>query len=214
MYRVTDMARFSILLDGALRPTGRLRQHLAGSRVIAADGGIRHALELDLDVELWVGDFDSADRDLLARHADVERQTHPAAKDKTDGEIAVEEARKRGAREIILVGGLGGQSDHALAHIMLAIGLAREGIPALVTSGDEEAYPLLPGTRRIDLPIATRMSIVALADLAGLTLTGVEWPLTDQSIRQGSSLTVSNIVTGPAAVTLDAGYGVILAYPG
>lgn len=208
------MARFSILLDGALTPTDRLRTQVAGSRVIAADGGIRHASALGLDVELWVGDFDSTDGDLAARHGHVERQVHPAAKDKTDGEIAIEEARRRGAREMVLVGALGGQSDHALAHIMLGLGLEREGIRVVITSGGEEAYPLLPGVRALDLPPASRMSIIALADLAGLSLTGVEWPLVDRTVKLSSSLTLSNVVVGPLEITLGQGYGVVVAYPG
>jgi thiamine pyrophosphokinase len=208
------MTRFSILLDGTLDPTDRLRAQVAGSRVIAADGGIRHAHALDLDVELWVGDFDSTDGDLAARHGHVERQTHPAAKDRTDGEIAVDEALKRGAREIVLVGGLGGQSDHALGNIMLGLGLEREGIPVIITSGGEEAYPLLPGARALDLPPASRISIIALADLVGLSLTGVEWLLEDRTVKLSSSLTLSNIVVGPLEITLGQGYGIIVAYPG
>lgn len=207
------MTRFSILLDGALTPTNRLRRQVAGSRVIAADGGMRHARTLGLDVELWVGDFDSADADLITRHAHVERRNYPAAKAKTDGEIAVDEARARGASEILLVGGLGGQSDHSLAHIMLALGLERDGLPVIVSSGDEEARPLLPGVHALDLPVSTRVSIVVFADLAGLTLTGMEWPLTDRIVEQGSSLTLSNTVTGPATITLGAGSGVLIAYP-
>jgi thiamine pyrophosphokinase len=208
------MVRFSILLDGTLDPTDRLRAQVAGSRVIAADGGMRHARALGLDVELWVGDFDSTDRDLAARHADVERQIHPAAKDKTDGEIAIDEARRRGAREMILVGGLGGQSDHALANIMLGLGLERDGIRVVISSGGEEAYPLLPGLRALDLPAASRMSIVPLADLVGLSLTGVEWPLEDRTVELSSSLTLSNVVVGPLEITLGQGYGIIVACPG
>ncbi|MBE9552232.1 MAG: thiamine diphosphokinase, partial [Proteobacteria bacterium] len=197
-----------------LTPTDRLRGQVAGSRVIAADGGIRHASALGLDVELWVGDFDSTDRDLAACHGHVERQVHPAAKDKTDGEIAIDEALKRGAREIMLVGGLGGQSDHALGNIMLALGLARDGIRVVLSSGGEEAWPLLPGALALDIPPASRMSIVALSDLVGLSLTGVEWPLDDRMVKSGSSLTLSNTVVGPLEITLGQGYGVVVTYPG
>ncbi len=212
-FTVSAMTRFSILLDGTLDPTDRLRGQVAGSRVIAADGGIRHARVLDLDVELWVGDFDSAEPGLIARHADVERQVHPAAKDKTDGEIAIDEARRRGARELVLVGGLGGQSDHALGNIMLALGLARDGIRVVLSSGGEEAWPLLPGALALDIPPASRMSIVALSDLVGLSLTGVEWPLDDRTVKSGSSLTLSNTVVGPLEVALGEGYGVVVTYP-
>lgn len=208
------MTCFCILLDGALDPTDRLRAQIAGSRVIAADGGMRHASVLGLNVELWVGDFDSTDGELSARHPSVERQTYPAAKDKTDGEIAIGEALKRGAREIVLVGGLGGQSDHALGNIMLGLGLARDGINVVLSSGEEEAYPLLPGTRALDIPPTSRLSIIALSDLVGLSLTGVEWPLEDRAVRQGSSLTLSNVVVGPLEITLGEGHGVIVTYPG
>lgn len=208
------MTRFSVLLDGMVEPTDRLRAQVAGSRVIAADGGMRHARTLGLDVELWVGDFDSTDDDLAARHAGVERQTHPAAKDKTDGEIAIDEALRRGARELVLVGGLGGKSDHALANIMLGLGLERGGVRVIITSGGEEAYPLLPGVRELDLPVASRLSVVALADLVGLSLTGVEWPLHDRTVKLSSSLTLSNIVLGPLGITLGQGYGVVITYPG
>ena len=213
MLTVPAMTRFSILLDGTLRPTDRLRAQIAGSRVIAADGGMRHARALGLDVELWVGDFDSTDGELAAHHPNVERQTHPAAKDKTDGEIAIDEALKRGARELLLVGGLGGQSDHALGNIMLGLGLARDGINVVLSSGGEEAHPLLPGKHALDIPPASRLSVIALSDLVGLSLVGVEWPLEDRAVRQGSSLTLSNVVVGSLEIGLEQGFGVVITYP-
>jgi thiamine pyrophosphokinase len=207
------MARFSILVSGHLRPTRRLLGQVAGTRAIAADNGMAHAEALKLDVELWVGDFDSASPALMARHHAVEREIHPEAKDASDSEIAVDAAIRRGARDVVLVGGFGGQSDHALSHVMLAVKLAREGVAAMVTSGYEEAYPLIPGRHRLDLPVGSRLSLIALSDLGALSLTGVQWPLAKRHVLFGSTLTLSNVVLGPCAVTLEAGHGVIIAYP-
>ena len=53
------MSTFVILLGGDLVVTERLRQQIAGARILAADGGIRHAAALGVDPELWLGDFDS-----------------------------------------------------------------------------------------------------------------------------------------------------------
>ena len=83
---------FTILLGGELTPTERLRNAIAGSRFIAADGGMRHAAELGVVPELWVGDFDSTAPDLEGAFPSVPKQPYPAAKASTDGEIAVSEA--------------------------------------------------------------------------------------------------------------------------
>ena len=207
------MARFAILVGGHIRPTPRLLHQVAGSRAIAADSGMAHAELLGLEVELWVGDFDSAGPELIERYPHVERRVYATAKDATDSELAVDEAVRRGASEMVLVGGFGGQSDHAMSHMTLALKLEREGIPAMVTSGFEEAWPLVPGTRRLDLPGGSRVSLIALSDLEALSLFGVQWPLNKRHVLFGSTLTLSNVATGPVAITLEAGYGVIIAYP-
>lgn len=207
------MSRFTILLAGELRPTDRLRRQVAGSRVIAADAGMAHAAALDVVPELWVGDFDSTSARLAARHGDVPRHTYPAAKDATDGELAVAAALDRGASSLVLAGGLGGQADHALAHVMLLPRLGRAGVAAMMSSGDEEAWPLLPGEAGLDLAAGSRLSVVALSDLAGLSLSGVRWPLERRDVPIGSTLTLSNEVVGPVRLSLVSGFGVVLAYP-
>ena len=207
------MTRFCVLVGGRLRQTPRILRQVAGARVIAADNGMAHAETLGLAAELWVGDFDSAPSDLMARYSDVEREVHPQAKDASDSELAVDAAVRRGARDIVLVGGFGGQSDHALSHVMLAVKLAREGFAAMVTSGDEEAYPLIPGRHRLDLPVGSRVSLIALSDLGALSLSGVQWPLDKRHVLCGSTLTLSNVVTGACEATLESGQGVIIAYP-
>jgi len=61
------MSRFTLLLGGDLVRTPLLDRQVAGSRVIAADSGIRHAESLGVTPEMWVGDFDSAPADLRRR---------------------------------------------------------------------------------------------------------------------------------------------------
>jgi thiamine pyrophosphokinase len=207
------MTRFCVLVGGHLRRTPRILRQVADARVIAADNGMAHAEPLGLAPELWVGDFDSAPPGLMARYGNVEREVHPTAKDASDSELAIDAAVRRGAHDIVLVGGFGGQSDHALSHVILAVKLAREGLSAMVTSGDEEAYPLIPGRHLLDLPVGSRVSLIALSDLGGLSLSGVQWPLDKRHVLFGSTLTLSNVVTGACQVTLETCYGVIIAYP-
>lgn len=207
------MSRFVVLLGGALFLTNRLERQVRGARAIAADSGMAHAEALGLEVELWVGDFDSTSDELARRYGSIMRQAHPPAKDATDGELAVEAALARGATEIVLVGAFGGQTDHMLGHAGLAIGLARAGHETFLTSGREEAYPILPGRRDVNLPAETRFSIIPFSDLEGLDLENVRWPLSRRDVRLGSTLTLSNVALGTVAIGLVQGYGLAVAYP-
>lgn len=208
------MSRFTILLGGDVRVTERLQKQVAGTRVIAADSGIAHARALGLSPELWVGDFDSAGSELETAFAHVPRHVFPAAKDATDGEIAIGEALKLGAKELVLVGGFGGQFDHVLAHAIFAVELGRRGINVILTSGNEEAHALLQLLLFTDLAPGTRLSIIPLSTLKGLTITGVRWPLKEHTVGRGSTLTLSNeCVGGRAAVGVASGEALVVLYP-
>ena len=207
------MTRFAILLGGPVTVTPRLLRQIAGARVIAADGGMAHAGALGIVPELWVGDFDSTGATLARGYPEVERQTHPAAKDRTDGELAIAEALKRGARELVLVGGLGGQSDHMLGNLGVMLRLALQGLRCFITSGAEEAHPILPGELHLDLAPSSRLSIIPFGDLAGLDIEGVRWPLADRSVPLGSTLTLSNEALGPVQIRLKSGHAIAIARP-
>lgn len=193
--------------------TSRLKAQISGARVIAADSGILHAEPLGLAPELWVGDFDSTPPEDMGRFEDIPREAWPSDKDRTDGEIAADAAMARGATQLTFVGGFGGQADHAFGHFMLALALARKGMGVRITSGDEEALPVLAGETRFELPAGSRFSLVALSDLAGLTLEGTRWPLTQAGVPMGSSRTLSNIAEGPVTIRLSSGAAIAIAYP-
>jgi thiamine pyrophosphokinase len=207
------MPRFAILLGGDVTATDRLIEQLEGCRVIAADSGMTHAAALGVVPELWVGDFDSSGAVLEEQYASVPRQVFPPEKDATDGEIAVTEALRRGATSLVLVGGLGGQFDHMLAHGVMMLALAQRDLPVFTSSGHEEAYPLVRELMLDDLAIGTRVSVVGLTALKGLSITGVQWPLTSRDVPLGSSLTLSNVSAGEVHVSLAFGQALVMVYP-
>lgn len=205
------MSRFTILLGGELTPTPRIAAQIVGSRVIAADSGMRHAAALGVTPELWVGDFDSVPDDLPADLLAVERLAFPSAKDNTDGEIAVDEALARGATGVLLTGAFGGpRFDHAFLHLTLAVRLAEAGVPAMLSSGAQEGIPL-GRSGSFDYPDGTLFSIVALDDLEGLTVSGARWPLRSFDMPFGSSRTISNEVHGDLRVELRSGRALLVA---
>ena len=208
------MSRFTILLGGDLVETPRLARQVAGSRVIAADGGIRHAATLGLQPELWVGDFDSVSPELEETYRHIERETFPADKDQTDGELAVATALRLGATELVVCGAFGGpRADHAFLHLALAMRLAEEGTLVTLTSGRQEGHPLLPGKSSFDYDPGTLFSVIGFTALSGLTLAGVKWPLAAVEVAFGSSLTISNAVAGELRAELGTGRAMLIAHP-
>ena len=205
------MTRFTILLAGTIRPTPALRDAIAGSRIIAADGGMVHAHELGVVPELWVGDFDSADPALSAHFSAVPRETFSRDKDRTDGELAIDAAIARGATQILLVGALGGpRTDHAFMHLILALRYAKTGIAITLFDGAEHALPLHAGCQRIEMPPGTDFSLLKFSDLEGLSIAGARWPLEDVVVPFDSILTQSNQALGPVEITLESGTAVLL----
>lgn len=205
---------FLVLLGGTLEPTPRFLAAIAGARCIAADGGIRHAAMLGLTPEVWVGDFDSSSAEEFETWGHVPREPYPAAKNATDGEIAVSAALQRGAHRLILAGGLGGErSDHALMHLLHAMALKENGLDVVLTSGAEEAWPLQAGSATIDLPPGSLFSVLGLTALSGLSIANVRYPLEGFEVPFGSSRTVSNVALGPVTLTLASGRAVMLARP-
>ena len=122
----------------------------AAPTVLAADGGADRALELGLEIDVVIGDLDSIGPETLARleRDGVRVVGHPAAKDATDLELALDEAVALGARRVLVVASAAGRLDHLLSSLLL-LGLERYAsleLTALV--GDAVAW-VVRGERRL-----------------------------------------------------------------
>ena len=201
------MSKFAILLNGEITVTERLLAQVDGCEVIAADSGIRNAEALGLNVDLWVGDFDSTTPAEYEKYKNASRETWPEDKDLTDGEIALAAAVKRGATSIVLVGAFGGRIAHVTSNMLL--GFQFDG-QTVLTSGLEEGLPI-DDTIMPDWPGDTIFSILAFDDLKGVSIRGAKWPLDDVSVPAGSSRTLSNVVAGQLQVTVKTGRALLVA---
>lgn len=204
----TGMSLFTILLAGPILPTPALRNAVAGTRAIAADAGIRHAASLHLVPELWIGDFDSAPDPAVG--TGIPRETLPRDKALTDGELAIAAALARGATSLLLVGALGGRSDHAFSNLVIALREAEAGRTIELFDGRERGWPLAPGFRRYDAARGAQFSILKFSDLAGLTIHGARFPLDAADLPFASILTQSNEAEGPLEIGLTHGRAILL----
>ncbi|WP_457632862.1 thiamine diphosphokinase [Oceanithermus desulfurans] len=200
-----------VLLGGPLEATGALRAAARAARlVIAADGGVRHAAALGVEPALWVGDFDSVNLEDLTRWRHLPRMEYPRDKDATDAELAAQAALKARPRSLLFAGGLGGELDHELGNLTLAVALARRGVRTALSSGPTWAFALVPPGLELDLEAGTPFSVVPLADLEGLTIRGGRWELEDARLPLGSGHGLRNAAAGGVDVRLAGGYGLFV----
>ena len=110
----------------------------ADDAVLAADSGVDHAVGPRPDRPHSGGGLRLGDRGRAAGVVDgggTVAARHPAAKDATDLELALETACSFDPERIVVLGGHGGRLDHLLANALLLAGPALAGIDVLAQMG-------------------------------------------------------------------------------
>ena len=204
-----------VFLDGEYGDPGWHRA-LAGRAdiLLAADGGARFLARLGATPAAVVGDFDSLDRTtaMQLEEMGVELLRHPVRKDVTDGELAVEEAVRRGAGEVLLAGATGAL-DHTLGHLAILRRLAARGIAARLVAPDLTVAVLVaPAAVALGAPAGARVSIAPVGEAATVTLTGLDYPLERGLLPADACLGLGNHVAagGAAHIELHDGCVVVL----
>ena len=204
-----------IFLDGDYADPGWHRALAARADILlAADGGARFLAGLGVTPHAVVGDFDSLDEETAEglQAAGVEFVRHPVRKDVTDGELAVNEALRRGAGALSLAGATGAL-DHTLGHLAILRRLAAQGIAARVVAPDLTATVLIaPVAVTLDAPAGTRVSLAPVGEAATVTLAGLDYPLERGALPAEACLGLGNHVTtdGKAVIELHEGTVVVL----
>lgn len=205
------MGRSAVVLAGGDGPPGSLAERLAPDvLVVAADSGLHHAEALGLVVDLVVGDLDSVEPAVLAaaEAAGARIERHPAAKDATDLELALDAAVLGGAEHITVVGAGGGRLDHLLANFAV-LGHPRFAAARIEAVVDDARVAVVHGGGSVVVAgtVGAVVTLLAVGGPArGITTTGLRFPLAGDDLEAGGSRGVSNVVEAvPAAVAVTAG---------
>lgn len=201
----------ALIVIGGFPPSPLARDRIEEADVIVcADSGLDHARQLGLRPHVLVGDMDSisAEGRHWATASNVEMVTSSPNKDETDTELALQWSVDHGADRVTLLWGGGDRIDHVLGVLAAVAAEHLSVLRSLRLWIDNDEAVIVHGPRTIDL-IATPGSIVSLLPLAGdvhnVITSGLRWNLNDETLRGDAARGVSNIVDGPATISIGSG---------
>lgn len=164
-----------------------------GDTLIAVDGGYRLMKKLGLVPHILIGDLDSISKRNLQeiRSLSTEIIRFQAQKDESDLELALILAENRGFTEIIIIGGMGGRSDHALVNLSLLLRSSGQ-VHVRLDDGREEIN-LVRSKFTIQGYPGDIVSLIPFGQkVEGVRTTGLEYPLNGETLYPDQSRGLSN----------------------
>lgn len=175
---------------------------------IAADSGLVMADKLGLKVDLLLGDYDSVDKKIFEKYnRNTKTITYPCEKDYTDTHLALKKAIEKIKKlqdtskdstedEIAIIGATGTRYDHAFTNIFVLDESLEAGIRCAIYDKNNKIYLADKSFEiRKDKQFGDYLSFAPMTPEAGLSLSGVKYPLDRYTLRQGESICQSNEIT-------------------
>lgn len=163
--------------------------------IICADGGLKFAKKLGLKPDVLIGDFDSLGRKEIYN---VEKSgtrifKFPPEKDKTDTQLALEYALSNGAKEIIMLGSLGGRIDHLLANLhFLRLGI-KKGVGIKIIDENNE-IAVIDKSISFKAKKGETISLFPFTEkVTGIYTEGLKYGLENVAMVLGNPYGVSNV---------------------
>lgn len=194
---------------------GRFLENRRFDKIIAVDGGLAALSKLRLKPDAIVGDFDTVSEDVLAEYKNspdrITWEIHKPEKDETDTELALNTAIDLGCSRLVLLGATGGRMDHFIGNLHLLYACLKKGVEAAIV--DEKNWITVIDKVRTFQAERLWGKYISFLPLSGevkkITLTGFKYPLYEKDIDLGTSLCISNELTGPEG-TIDFESGILI----
>ena len=196
--------RAVIIGSGEIKDYDKAKSRISSEDyIICADGGYDHAVKMGVKPDILIGDFDS----ITNIPDDTEKVQYPTRKDMTDSHIAMELAKEKGYDEMLLLGFTGDRADHSLTNILLLI-----NYPEAVVADDNNEIRLIKDTVELSGSAGDTVSIIPVCgDLTGITTSGLEYPLDNETLFAGDSRGVSNVMTESVCkIKCKSGMGLVI----
>ena len=213
--------RAIILANGSIHDTDTLMTRLQpwkGAIVIAADGGVQHAVRLGLEISIVIGDLDSLDEEesMALKSTGTDMVRVAAQKDETDLELALLHATEIGVRDAVVLGAFGNRIDMCLSNLLLLSHSSFLSAHIEYWYDRQTAWLIRPPGDEIQGQSGDTLSLIPFAgDAEGITTHELYYPLKDEKLVFGPARGISNVLTASVArVELSSGTLIAVHSPG
>lgn len=187
-----------VIVGGAeIKKYDEIKKYLsADDFYIFCDCGLNHQEKLGVKPDLIVGDFDSYNRPVT----DIETIVLPCEKDDTDTVFAVKEAIKRGHKDFILIGVVGGRFDHTLGNVAILLMLENQGLNGKIIDDFSEMEIVTDKTAFVEDKFSYFSLLNITGKAEGVDIKNAKYPLTSAEIKCDYPIGVSNeVIKGKTA---------------
>ena len=214
------MQRIIIFANGELPDLDKARLLLEkDDYIISADGGTRHALALNVQPNLIIGDMDSVERGQLQKlkENDVLMELFPHNKNETDLELAINHAIERKPKGLVIIGALGGRLDQTLGNIALLTDLrlaalrhsSGRAFSVRLDDGVEEVF-FCQDQAQVQGKSGDLVSLIPWqGSVTKVQTENLKWTLNSETLYPDKTRGISNAMLGETA-SISIGSGLLL----
>ena len=189
------MAKEALIICNGEPPTRSLARRLArrAGVIIAADGGANIARRYGIRPDVIIGDLDSI-KPSTKRFFRTALLVHVARQDNTDLEKAMDFVVTRRIAKATIIAATGKRLDFTLGNLSV-IWKYTSRIPLEFVGDGWTARPI-ERAAAFRAKVGTTISLIPFGQCSGITLRGLQYPLTNATMRVGE-VGVSNVVRKP-----------------
>ncbi|MEC8974359.1 MAG: thiamine diphosphokinase [Actinomycetota bacterium] len=203
-----DLKRPVVILCGGPAPHAKAIEHLpVSAKMIAVDSGLDHGRKFNLEPDLIIGDLDSISSEGLrwAKEQSIEIQKFPKDKDKSDLEIALDQAKGL-SKSVFVLAADTGRFDHTFG-VISALGFAAPFFESCHAIIGNSYCTFITESGEIYRSNGATVSVFAIGGVAvGVTMQGFKWELEHALLPSGSTRGLSNeVIVDVGIIAVDDG---------
>ncbi|WP_395064046.1 thiamine diphosphokinase [Flavobacterium sp.] len=177
--------------------------------VVVLDNAIERVLQLDIKVDVLLGDFDGDFNPEIYKEKQFPLEiVHTPNQDKTDLEKAFDYLIEKGHKAVNVVWATGKRADHTITNITNIVRF-RDKLKIVILDDHSKVF-LLPSKFEKWYTKTTPISLIPIGNVTGITTKNLKYQLNDESLTIGYRTGSSNEVLEDGIVTIEHHEGDLL----